>query len=66
MSKVIRLSDSDLEVVNECIESLNKLQPLVDVYGFKPDVKFVISSALNCYQNYINNKLVRIKYDEFT
>lgn len=66
MSKVIRLSDSDLEVAYECIDALNKLQPLIDVCGFKPDLKFVISSALNCYQNYINDEFRRIKFDEFT
>ncbi len=60
MSKVIRLSSSDIEVANECIETLNKLNYLVDICGFKPDIKFVISSALNCYLKYINDKFERI------
>lgn len=57
MGKVIRLSDSDLENINDCLVILKSQDYLVDVCGFKPDVKFVITAALNCYKGYITDKL---------
>lgn len=57
MSKVIRLSDSDFEVINSCLDILKSQDRLVNVYGFKPDIKFIISAALNCYEGFITEKL---------